>query len=69
MARLITLPPSVRNAQPLAAKLRACGFFVLSEPTWSDAADLAELLLERPPTVSQRRWLGHAHLELLEAMS
>jgi hypothetical protein len=64
-ARIISFPPAPRTARAVAHRLRCAGFYTLPARVWSDAADLAELLLDMTPTTQQRIWLWREHERFL----
>ena len=63
---IVVFPPSPRTARHVANRLRCHGFYSLPERTWSNAADLAEYLIDEEPTDAQRIWLWGAYERFLQ---
>lgn len=63
---IIAFPPSPRTARDMAHRVRSAGFYSLPEPVWSNAADLAEYLVDEPATDAQRIWLWGAYQRFLQ---
>jgi hypothetical protein len=63
---IVAFPPSPRTARDIAHRMRCAGFCSLPERTWSNAADLAEYLVDEEPTDAQRIWLWGAYERFLQ---